>query len=114
MKEFFSKDEIIYYLEILGEKLKDAGVEGEMLLAGGAAMSLVHSARDLTKDIDALYQPINLIRDFATDIALEYDIAPWWLNDSVKVFLVDNPPAYFFLKLGNLKISSVTEEYLLH
>ena len=46
-----SREKILDYLRQLGEALADHGLNGEMLLAGGAAMCLVHSARDATKGL---------------------------------------------------------------
>lgn len=50
------KDELIKYLKILGGRLAKENLHGEIILTGGAVMCLVHSARDMTKDIDALYE----------------------------------------------------------
>ena len=52
-----AKERIMSLLRRLGEELEILGLQGEILLTGGAAMCLVHSARDMTKDIDALYEP---------------------------------------------------------
>jgi len=45
------KNELLRYLELLGTQLKEANLHGEIILTGGASMCLVHSARDMTKDI---------------------------------------------------------------
>jgi hypothetical protein len=56
-----SKEKMLEYLRQLGTELSKRGIKGEILLTGGAAMCLVHSARDMTKDIDALYEPKSVI-----------------------------------------------------
>lgn len=48
------KREILQNLTRLGEKLSGKNLTGDLLLTGGASMCLVHSARDATKDIDAI------------------------------------------------------------
>ena len=52
-----SRDIIIEVLKKLGEELEKRGLKGEIILTGGASMCLVHSARDMTRDVDALYEP---------------------------------------------------------
>jgi len=107
------KNELIKYLEILGQELAKQELHGEIILTGGAVMCLVHSARDMTKDIDALYEPKGEINDLAQKIAKEYDLPSDWLNDSVKGFVNDKVETTDFLQLGNLKVSTVTPDYLL-
>ena len=108
-----TKETILNNLKLLGAELKQLGLSGEILLTGGAAMSLVHSARDMTKDIDALYEPKTEINQLAQKIAEQENLQADWLNDSVKGFLVNNPPIENFLTLEGLKISVVSPEYLL-
>ena len=107
------KETIINALKRLGAELKSKGLEGEILLTGGAAMCLVHSARDMTKDIDALYEPKEIINRLAITIAKEENLPEDWLNDSVKGFVVQDAPSEDFMSLEGLKITTVTAEYLL-
>ena len=108
-----SKEDILTSLQKLGGLLKSQNMEGEILLTGGAAMCLVHSARDMTKDIDALYEPKELINQFVTQIAEDESLPADWLNDSVKGFVVENAPAEDFMTFDGLKITVVSPEYLL-
>ena len=112
-KNMLAKDVIIRCLKRLGEELKEIGVNGEILLAGGAAMCLVHSARDMTKDIDALYEPKVVINQLAKAIAEQENLPEDWLNDGVKGYIGHNAPANDFMVFGNLKVSAVAPEYLL-
>jgi hypothetical protein len=107
------RDELLKYLGILGGELEKKGLQGEVIVTGGAAMCLVHSARDATKDIDALYEPKSEINALAKSIAGEDGLPPDWLNDSVKGFMGGNAETADFMRLGSLKISTVTPEYLL-
>jgi len=43
-----TKEQILSALKKLGAELERQGLQGEIMLTGGAAMCLVHSARDMT------------------------------------------------------------------
>ena len=108
-----TKGQIVNALELLNRELKTLGMSGEILLAGGASMCLVHSARDMTKDIDALYEPKAVVNKLISKIAEESGLPEDWLNDSVKGFVTENAPREDFLSLSNLKIATVSADYLL-
>ena len=108
-----TKEQIIKAFERLSEELAAIGMQGEILLTGGAAMCLVHSARDMTKDIDAVYEPKTIINQLASKIAMEEGLPDGWLNDSVKGFITDAAPRENFLLLPSLKITAVSADYLL-
>jgi len=108
-----TKEQILSCLRELGEELALQGFQGEILLTGGASMCLVHEARDMTKYIDALYEPKTLINKIAEDIAERNNLPLGWLNDSVKGFVGLNAPVEEFIVLSGLKIQTVSAEYLL-
>ncbi len=103
------KDEIIKYLNLLNQKLRHKNVKGEICLYGGAVMCLVFDARPSTKDVDAVFQPAEIIRRAAKEISTEYELADDWLNDGVKGFLVDHPKKVF-LNLSNLVVMAADSE----
>jgi hypothetical protein len=107
-----SKEQILKYLRQLSDELGALDMRGEILLTGGAAMCLVHEARDMTKDIDALYEPKETINRLAAKIAERENLPPDWLNDSVKGFVGANAPIEDFISFENLKIQAVSAEYL--
>jgi len=116
MKQFYlDKEEILNNLELVNKELKALDMHGEILIAGGASMCLVFSARSATKDIDAIYEPKSIINDIAVKIAEHRGLPESWLNDSIKGFM--NAKAYekkMLLKTySNLKLYSVMPEYLL-
>jgi hypothetical protein len=76
-------------------------------------MALVHDARDMTKDIDALYEPKAEINLLVAQVADELDLPPDWLNDSVKGFLAPTVSTQEFISLPGLQINTVSPEYLL-
>ncbi|MDR1061597.1 MAG: hypothetical protein LBL83_10420 [Clostridiales bacterium] len=107
------KEQILKYLRQLGGELDALGMRGEILLTGGAAMCLVHEARDMTKDIDALYEPKEEINQLAAKIAEREGLSADWLNDSVKGFVGANAPVEDFISFQGLQIQTVSAEYLL-
>ena len=108
-----SRDNILDNLRHLGQLLKAQNMEGEILLTGGAAMCLVHSARDATKDVDALYEPKELINQLAAHVAQERGLPEDWLNDGVKGFVSGDAPVEDFMRFDGLKVTTVSPEYLL-
>jgi hypothetical protein len=108
-----TRSQILKYLSQLACELKVLDLRGEILLTGGAAMCLVHEARDMTKDIDALYEPKDIINRLAAGIAEREGLPSNWLNDGVKGFVGANAPVKEFISLSNLKIQTVSTEYLL-
>ncbi|MDR2044995.1 MAG: hypothetical protein LBQ15_11705 [Clostridium sp.] len=108
-----TKEQILRYLRQVADELETRGLRGEILLTGGAAMCLVHEARDITKDIDALYEPKETINRIARDIAAREGLPEDWLNDSVKGFIEPNAPAEDFVSFGSLRVQTVSAEYLL-
>jgi len=106
------RDEILKYLHVLNEKLLQENVKGELCLYGGAVMCLVYDARPSTKDVDAVFQPAEIIRRFTEEIADEYALAGDWLNDGVKGFLVEHRRKVF-LNLSHLVVMVAEGEYML-
>ncbi len=106
------KDEILEYLHLLSKKLQQRNVKGEICLYGGAVMCLVYDARPSTKDVDAIFQPAEIIREAAKEIATEYELASDWLNDGVKGFLVEHSRKVF-LNLSHLVVMVADPEYIL-
>ncbi|MDR3332726.1 MAG: hypothetical protein LBT08_08855, partial [Synergistaceae bacterium] len=108
-----SREKILDYLRQLGEALAEQDLRGEILLTGGASMCLVHSARDATKDIDALYEPKDVINRIASKIAEQENLPDDWLNDGVKSFVGPNASVEEFILLKGLRVQTVSAEYLL-
>jgi hypothetical protein len=54
--EFISRDDMMKYLEELNLRLKGINSSCDIIIFGGAAMALVHKAREATLDIDAKYR----------------------------------------------------------
>ncbi len=81
------RETILRALERLSQQLGQRGITGEACLCGGTAMVLAFAARPATRDVDAIFQPAQLIRELARRIAEEEGLHPDWLNDGVKGFV---------------------------
>jgi hypothetical protein len=113
--QFLNKAVITEALARLNEKFKNEGVVGEICLFGGTAMVLAFNARLSTKDVDAIFQPPDIFRRCATEVASEMNLPVDWLNDGVKGF-VSSTPSYTtddLKQMSNLRIIRPTAEYLL-
>lgn len=113
MNAWLTAHDIRRLLELLGEELETAGVEGELYLVGGAVMCLAFDARAATRDVDALFRPTREIREAAARVADRAGVPRGWLNDAVKGFLDERGDFDPFLELPNLRVFIARPEYLL-
>ena len=107
-----TKKQIEGYLVRLSEKLKAIDAKGEICLYGGAVMCLVYNARPTTKDVDAIFEPAQKLRNAIKEVAQENNLDEDWLNDSVKGFVVNHTRQILF-NWPNLKIYIPEPDYLL-
>ena len=109
------RETILKALGLLSEELGRHGVTGELCVFGGTVMVVAFSARVATKDVDALFQPTQLIRQLADKVGAELRLPSHWLNDGVKGFV----SAKHEVTTGNLpqfphlKLTMPVPEYLL-
>ena len=110
-----TQEEILAALRALSNKLGREGVIGEICLFGGTVMVLAFTARLSTKDVDALFQPAQMIREFARQIAVEQHLSTDWLNDGVKGFISarHETTAGNLPQLPHLRLTMPVPEYLL-
>ena len=110
-----TREEILRTLGALSDELGKSGITGEICLFGGTAMMLAFSARLSTKDIDALFQPTQKIRDIAERIAISRHLPKHWLNDGVKGFLSarHDTTSGNLPQFPHLRITMPVPEYLL-
>lgn len=110
-----TREAILRALGSLSEELGKQGVTGELCLFGGTVMVLAFTARLSTKDVDALFQPTPLIRDFARRIAEEQNLPADWLNDGVKGFVSarHETTAGNLPQFPHLRLTMPVPEYLL-
>lgn len=72
---------------MLGERLAQRGVVGELYVVGGAAMALAYDARRATRDIDAIIEPHGVVLEEAHRLATELGLPRGWLNDQASVYV---------------------------
>lgn len=113
MKEQLTKSDILYYLEQINIHLRNKSKYGEIIIAGGAALTLVFEARDSTYDIDCIFRPKEDLRDIIVKVAQDNELHPDWLNDGVKGFITDRMNQSLVYKFSNLKVMSLDAESLL-
>jgi len=111
--KLLSKSDIIKYLEKINEKLAFEQKNGEIIIAGGASLTIVYGARESTYDIDALFVPQEDMRRIIKDIAIENSLNDDWLNDGVKGFMTNKMKFDEILKFSNLTVYSIEAEGLL-
>jgi hypothetical protein len=108
------RKEIIAALTALAGELERRGTSAEMYVVGGAAIALAFDERRATRDIDAVFEPKNLVYEAAATVADRLDLPPGWLNDAVKGFLGgDDPAAAPVLDLPGLRVLAASPEILL-
>jgi hypothetical protein len=87
-----SKDDIARLLNELAAELEAQGIRGDIFLVGGAAMALAYSARRATLDLDAVFEPKQVIYEVAHRVGERHGLPDDWLNDGVKGFLPGSDP----------------------
>jgi hypothetical protein len=108
------RSEIIDALTALAGELERRGVVAEMYVVGGAAIALAFDERRSTRDIDAVFEPKNVVYEAAGAVAEQLGLPGGWLNDAVKGFLEgDDPAAAPVLDLPGLRCFSASPETLL-
>jgi hypothetical protein len=110
-----SKNTILKALKDLSNELAAQNVKGELCLFGGSVMVLAFAARVATKDVDAVFQPAQTIRNLAGSIGEANQLPKDWLNDGVKGFLSvkHNVIEGNLPQFPNLRLTMPTPEYLL-
>lgn len=108
------REEIVSALTDLAVELQRRGATAEMYVVGGAAIALAFDERRATRDIDAVFEPKNVVYEAAAAVATERGLPGGWLNDAVKGFLAgDDPDATPVLDLPGLRCLAASPRILL-
>jgi hypothetical protein len=108
------RKEIIDALTSLAAELDSRGVVAEMYVVGGAAIALAFDERRATRDIEAVFEPKNVVYEAAAVVADQLGLPGGWLNDAVKGFLEsEDPAAAPVLDLPGLRVLVASPETLL-
>jgi hypothetical protein len=82
-----SRGDIDDLLAALDAELATSGARADLFLVGGAAIAVAYDARRITRDLDAAFQPTEIVRQAAHAVAERRGLSDDWLNDAVKGFL---------------------------
>lgn len=110
-----TREVILKAFQALSEELGRRDTTGELCLFGGTVMVLAFSARSSTKDVDAIFQPTQIIREAARQVSESSDLPETWLNDAVKGFVSARHETIQggLPQFPNLRLTMPTPEYLL-
>ncbi|MCL6635298.1 MAG: hypothetical protein K6T29_05955 [Peptococcaceae bacterium] len=100
-------------LHVLSERLEKKGLKGEITIYGGTVMALVYKARLATKDIDAVFEPVEVIYQIADDMSITCGLPRGWLNDAVRRYTSENKDVLVYADLPGLRILIPSEKYML-
>jgi hypothetical protein len=107
------RQKILDLFELLNTRLTEMDVRAEVGIVGGAAMCLLFKSRAATKDVDAIFEPTELLRKLIREIGEEEGYAGDWMNDAVKGFLPGQPKKQEFLSLSHLYLWTPEPAYIL-
>jgi hypothetical protein len=109
-----TRDLLVSALTRLGLLAKQEGTELELCIYGGAAMMLAYDYRDITKDIDAICQPSEVVFRLAKQVAEELDLPADWINDDVKCYVAPHEGTRTLpWEVPGISITAPTASYLL-
>jgi hypothetical protein len=108
-----SKKQILKYFNELNDELRTDDQQAEIGIMGGAVMCIVYNARAATKDVDAIFEPSEIVRKAAAKIAKRHNLAPDWLNDGAKGFLAQKFKREEVARLSHLRIWAPETRYML-
>lgn len=100
-------------LGLLNEELSRAGCVAELFLVGGAAMAVAYDRSRATRDLDAVFEPKEVVYEAAARVAEQEGLADDWLNDAVKGFLPGpDEAATVVMELPSLRVRVASPSYL--
>jgi predicted nucleotidyltransferase len=83
----FGRAELERAFTALGDRLARRGVVADIFVVGGAAMALAYDADRVTRDVDAVFVPHGVVVDAAREVADEFGLPRWWLNEQASVYI---------------------------
>jgi hypothetical protein len=110
----FNRRKIRRVLEYLSDELARRGVRAELFIVGGGAIAMAYSARRVTRDVDAIFEPKNVVYEAARVVARDLSLPDDWLNDAVKSFVAgDDPERQVVFRAPSLTVAVGSPRYLL-
>ena len=109
-----SKEQVLDLLRELGAALLAKGLHGDLYLVGGAAVALSVDTRRTTRDVDAVFQPGDAVRDAAAEIAARHGLPPGWLSRAAAAFSPNDDDADAVrLEVPGLSVAVASPRHLL-
>jgi hypothetical protein len=110
-----SRADIIRALTRLGELCAKQQSRIEIALYGGTVMMLAYDCRETTKDIDAIFQPPEIVEPLIKQVAREQNLPEDWMNNGVGAFVArrETRIAFSQLQIPGLVITRPSAQYLL-
>jgi hypothetical protein len=108
-----SRTEILRLISVLDQELAEQQLKVDLLMVGGAVMTIVFQAREQTKDIDAVFEPAAPVRAAVRRIAEREGVSEDWLNDAVSGFLSPQGQYDPFFEGQSLRVYVARADYLL-
>ena len=101
-------------LHALASELEAHGLRARISVVGGAAMILAHDQERATRDIDAVFEPTQPVRQAVTRVAEQLNLPDDWLNDAVKGYVPGTDPhAVPVFRRPGLEVTAASARFLL-
>lgn len=114
--KLLSREDIWKALKALSGELGVREHPAEIIVGGGAALVLLYSAREATRDVDAfavLSVNPEVVRAAARRVAGALELPEDWLNDGAKGYLHGLAPGEILLESASLIVRTVAPQQLL-
>lgn len=110
-----SRTQVVRALTRLGELCLATKTKAEIAIYGGTVMMIAFDCREMTKDVDAIFQPQEALEPLIARVARELKLPGDWLNAGVKPFVGSREAQVRFseLQIPGLEITRPSAEYLL-
>jgi hypothetical protein len=99
-------------LKLVGERLAGSDLAGEVLMAGGTYMTLVHTPDERRQGLDRLYRPKGEMGDAALALAEEKGWPCGWLGSALAEIAGKAAQSRVFMSFPGLDVFTVTPGYL--
>lgn len=79
----FTKNDIDSYLKEVSKEYKERSgrnIHAEIILVGGASVLINYGFRQMTTDVDAMYEAASSMRDAINSVGEKFDLPNGWLN----------------------------------
>ncbi|HUW63341.1 MAG TPA: hypothetical protein VMW83_01375 [Spirochaetia bacterium] len=110
-----NRQEIIKYLTELSDRLSSKGLVGHLYIYDGACMALTLKAKEITNDIDSVFEPTDIIYAESLDMSDKYSLRKDWLNNAVIKYVKESKlnDISLYLTLPGLVVSCASPEFML-